>query len=38
VLHWARGYLVYLVKAGHIAVLVKLMDDEQLPVGKDPID
>ncbi len=37
-LYWAREYLLYLVKAGHIAVLVKLMDGEQLPAGKGQID
>ena len=36
-LYWAREYLLYLVKAGHIAVLVKLMDGEQLPAGKGQI-
>jgi hypothetical protein len=36
-LYWAREYLLYLVKAGHIAVLVKLMDGEQLPTGKGQI-
>jgi len=38
VLYWAREYLLYLVKAGHIAVLVKLMQGEQLPAGKGQID
>ena len=38
VLYWAREYLLYLVKAGHIAVLVKLMDGERLPQGKGQID
>jgi len=37
-LYWAREYLLYLVKAGHIAVLVKLMDGEELPQGKGQID
>ena len=38
ILYWAREYLLYLVKAGHIAVLVKLMDGEVLPRGKGQID
>jgi hypothetical protein len=38
VLYWAREYLLYLVKAGHIAVLVKVMDGEALPAGKGQID
>ncbi len=37
-LYWAREYLLYLVKAGHIAVLVKLMDEQPLPGGKGQID
>lgn len=38
VLFWAREYLLYLVKAGHIAVLVELMDGRQVPGGKGQID
>lgn len=38
ILYWAREYLLYLVKAGHIALLVKLMDGEPLPEGKGQID
>ncbi len=38
ILYWAREYLLYLVKAGHIAVLVKLLQGEQLPGGKSQID
>jgi hypothetical protein len=38
ILYWAREYLLYLVKAGHIAVLVKLYDGEDLPEGKGQID
>jgi len=33
-----REYLLYLVKAGHIAVLVELMDGKQIPGGKGQID
>ena len=38
VLYWAREYLLYLVKAGHIAVLVELYDGNDLPAGKGQID
>ncbi|OGT88357.1 MAG: hypothetical protein A2286_05090 [Gammaproteobacteria bacterium RIFOXYA12_FULL_61_12] len=38
VLYWAREYLLYLVKAGHIAVLVKVLQGETLPGGKGQID
>lgn len=34
IMFWAREYLLYLVKAGHIAVLVELMDGRSLPAGK----
>jgi len=37
-LFWAREYLLYLVKAGHIAVLVELMDGRTIPSGKSQID
>lgn len=33
-----REYLLYLVKAGHIAVLVELMDGKPLPEGRSQID
>ena len=33
-LYFAREYLLYLVKAGHIAVLVELMDGKELPGGR----
>lgn len=36
-LYLAREYLLYLVKAGHIAVLVALMDGQALPAGKGQI-
>jgi hypothetical protein len=38
VLYWGREYLLYLVKAGHIAVLIELMDGRQVPGGKGQID
>lgn len=31
ILYWAREYLLYLVKAGHVAVLVRLIDGKPLP-------
>ncbi|MEP7096923.1 MAG: hypothetical protein ABI748_04610 [Dokdonella sp.] len=37
-LFWAREYLLYLVKAGHIAVLVELLDGSAIPGGKSQID
>src|SRR5580698_7406330 len=30
-LYWAREYLLYMVKAGHVAVLVELLDGRQIP-------
>lgn len=38
VLYWFREYLLYIVKAGHIAVLVELMDGRPLPSGKGQIE
>ncbi|HEU4774891.1 MAG TPA: hypothetical protein VFS82_10300 [Lysobacter sp.] len=38
VLYWAREYLLYLVKAGHIAVLAHLLDGKQIPGGRGQID
>jgi hypothetical protein len=37
-LYWAREYLLYLVKAGHIAVMVELLDGRELPAGRSQID
>ena len=37
VLYWAREYLLYLVKAGHIAVLVELLDGRDVPGGRSQI-
>jgi hypothetical protein len=36
-LYFAREYLLYIVKAGHIAVLVHLLDDRPIPEGKGQI-
>ena len=38
VLYWAREYLLYLVKAGHIAVLVEHFDGKKLPEGRGQIE
>lgn len=38
ILYWAREYLLYLVKAGHIAVLVELIDGRDIPDGRSQID
>ena len=36
--YFLREYLLYLVKAGHIAVLVELMEGRELPAGRSQID
>ncbi|MGM0785752.1 MAG: hypothetical protein ACQEUM_16750 [Pseudomonadota bacterium] len=38
VMYVLREYLLYMVKAGHIAVLVELLDDQTLPSGRSQID
>jgi hypothetical protein len=38
VLYWAREYVLYLVKAGHIAVLVELMEGRAIPADKGQIE
>ncbi len=38
VIFWIREYLLYIVKAGHIAVLVELMQGKTLPAGKSQVD
>ena len=37
VMYLAREYVLYIVKAGHIAVLVKLLDGEQMPEGRPQV-
>lgn len=37
VLYFLREYILYVVKAGHIAVLVKLLDNEPVPDGQNQI-
>lgn len=34
VLFWIREYILYLVKAGHIAVMVQLLDGKDIPAGQ----
>jgi len=38
IMFWAREYLLYLVKAGHIAVLVELIDGRPLPSGRGQVE
>jgi uncharacterized membrane protein len=38
VMYFVREYLLYLVKAGHIAVLVELMEGKSIPNGRGQID
>lgn len=35
--YWIREYLLYILKAGHIAVMVELLDGRDLPDGKGQI-
>ncbi len=37
-MYFLREYLLYMVKAGHIAVLVELMEGKELPGGRSQID
>ena len=37
-LYWAREYILYLVKAGHIAVLVHVYEGRDLPSGRGQIE
>ncbi len=37
VLYYVREYLLYIVKAGHIAVIVKHLDGEPMPEGKSQV-
>jgi len=38
ILYFIREYILYIVKAGHIAVLVELIDGRKLPAGRAQID
>lgn len=37
VMYWVREYILYIVKAGHVAVLVELIDGKPLPQGRGQI-
>lgn len=37
IMYWAREYVLYIVKAGHIAVLVELIDGRPMPQGRSQI-
>ncbi len=37
IMYWLREYLLYIVKAGHIAVLVELLDERPMPEGRSQI-
>jgi hypothetical protein len=37
VLYWLREYILYVVKAGHIAVMVRLIDGQPVPDGKGQV-
>lgn len=37
ILYWAREYLLYMVKAAHLAVLVELLDGKPIPGGKNQL-
>lgn len=37
VMYWIREYILYIVKAGHIAVMVELIDGKPLPEGRGQI-
>ena len=36
-LYWVREYILYIVKAGHIAVMVHLIDGREIPGGRSQI-
>lgn len=38
IMYFVREYLLYMVKAGHIAVLVELLEGRELPAGRSQID
>ncbi len=38
VVYWIREYVLYIVKAGHIAVMVELLQGKDLPMGRGQID
>lgn len=36
-MYWAREYILYIVKAGHIAVLIELIDGNSMPQGRSQL-
>jgi hypothetical protein len=38
IVYWIREYILYVVKAGHIAVMVRLIDGQPIPNGKGQVD
>ncbi|WP_236939911.1 hypothetical protein [Falsihalocynthiibacter arcticus] len=38
VMYWVREYILYIVKAGHIAVLIELIDGKPMPQGRSQIN
>jgi hypothetical protein len=38
IVYWIREYVLYIVKAGHIAVMVELLQGKELPTGRSQID
>lgn len=36
-MYWAREYILYIVKAGHIAVLIELIDGNPMPQGRSQV-
>ncbi|WP_240643573.1 hypothetical protein [Paracoccus siganidrum] len=38
VMYWAREYILYIVKAGHIAVLVELIEGKPMPEGRSQVE
>ncbi|WP_336057388.1 hypothetical protein [Nitratireductor sp. CH_MIT9313-5] len=37
IMYWVREYILYIVKAGHVAVLVQLVDGNPMPEGKSQV-
>ncbi|WP_300892679.1 hypothetical protein [Roseovarius sp.] len=37
IMYWVREYILYIVKAGHIAVLIELIDGKPMPEGRGQV-
>ncbi|MCX2723047.1 hypothetical protein [Roseibium salinum] len=37
IMYWVREYILYIVKAGHIAVLISLIDGNEIPEGRGQV-